>query len=176
MNTIAWTYVLALRTKSVTGSVLSIFIPTRSGPTNGSRPGPSPYVTKCGPPKYRKLELPRETWDQNQRPAVIGYFPQLHIEFLAIALTAIPCESAIHGIRTGLDQVLLDLTTPTNYLEVTLNYGTTAQAGALWKRMNLASDVSYENLEGVNVGMGLALDLEAANWQTSNVAIDGGAW
>ena len=149
MSPILWTYTLHIRSKNAAGSVLHTWTPTND-PTTGTINQP----IRCGPPTYEPVVVgDREASDWSQDTIYAGFRKHLKVAFAA-STTYIRGATGASPITAYLHTVLSDIITVGNYLELSLDGGTT------WRIVNLKNTIDYLAVDGRNVR--LALELEFA--------------
>ncbi len=162
-----WSYSLAIRAKNGVGTVLGTYF--AGVLTNGMVGNVMAIPTRIGPPTYEKVQQDRELVDYSHAPLVVGFRPHLSVSWEQRS-------PEIVGLATGttLRAVLSFVTTVGNYLEVSLDGGTT------WRSCNLESNaINYKSVEGKTVAVALELafegrklissvpDLAPASWGTA---------
>lgn len=144
MSLMQWSYSLAIRAKNSVGTVLGTYYAGTLA--NGMVGTIMAIPTMIGPPTYEKVELPRELIDYSDAPLVVGFRPHLTV-------TWEQRSPGIVGLASGssLATILTFVTTVGQYLEVSLDGGTT------WRACNLDSSVEYKTVGGKAVAVGLEL-------------------
>jgi hypothetical protein len=147
MSIMQWSYSLAIRAKNSVGTVVGTYYAGTLA--NGMVGSVMAIPKRIGPPTYEKIELPRELWDYSESPIVVGWYPHV--------IVAWDQRSAgIVGLAAGvsLAAVLSFVTTAGDYLEVSLDGGTT------WRACNLVSSIDNAPIDGKAVGMSLELEFK----------------
>jgi len=147
MTAILWTYTLGIRSKSSGGTILHTWAPTND-PTTGTINQP----IRCGPPTYEPVSVgDREALDRSEDTVYAGFRKRLKIAFEG-SITYIRGATGSAPITPYLHLVLSDIVTVGNYLELSLDGGTT------WRKVNLKSSVDYFAKDGRNVRLGVELE------------------
>ncbi len=181
MSTMQWSYSLAIRAKNNAGSVIATYY---AGKLSDGMVGSVMAVpSRIGPPTYEKVELQREAWNYSQSPLVLGWRPHLVVawEQRSPGIVGLAQGSWVsggwtwHGAGVDLAAVLSFVTTVGDWLEVSLDGGST------WRAVNLESNsVDYASAGGKAVAVALTLEfvgrakplanlpgLSAAEWGTA---------
>ena len=152
MALMQWSLDLMLRTKNSAGTPLHFFI--AYGSASDGVPPIQPVV--CGPiTPGEKIQLEREGLDWSEDPLVVGVRYRLPVRWEERA-AYVRGSTARSMIDSGsqastLGTILTDLFTVGNYLEVSVNGGTT------WRVCYVDSEIDFKTVTGKNVSVGLEI-------------------
>jgi hypothetical protein len=164
-NIISWTYNLQIRAKNSGGTVLHTWQATNDGST-----GTINQPIRCGPPTYEPVVVgEREALDWSQDVVYAGFRKHLKVYF-ASPIAYIRGATGTAPITQYLHLVLSDILTVGNYLELSLDGGTT------WRKVNLLNSVDYFAVDGRNVRLGLDLEFATAAIYSSVPGVAAADW
>ena len=155
MTLMQWAYDLVLRTKNSSGTPLHYFIAV--GDAGDATSGTPPLrPIQIGPiTPGEKIQLEREGLDWSQDPLVVGVRYRLPVRWEeradhirgSVARSLIGSGSQAVTLGT----ILTDLFTVGNYLEVSVNGGST------WRVCFIDSEVDFKSVTGKNISVGLEI-------------------
>jgi hypothetical protein len=164
-NVILWTYNLQIRSKNAAGTVLHTWQATND-PTTGTINQP----IRCGPPTYEPVAVgDREGLDLSQDTVYAGFRKHLKVAFES----SVPYIRGLTGsgtITQYLHTVLSDIITVGNYLELSLDGGTT------WRAVNLVNSIDYVAVDGRNTRLALELEFATKLVFSSMPGVAGADW